>query len=329
MIFITNLRDITYRVYYSPMKYVRRRSRMVNRLYGGLVLLFIAVTDMSPVSAQELNAVVKVNSSMVQGTNRQVFNTLEEALRNFINGRRWTDVPLHPDESINCSFTLVITEVPSSGSFRGELYVQSHRSVENTTYLSPLLNQRDKEIEFDYMEYEPLQFDPNFIQGNLTATVAYYVYLVLGLELDSRSPLGGTSCFRNMELIAANVQSYGWKGWERRINRNRTAIATAFNDGSLGEYRQMWFEYHREGLDAGGGGSKPVAGREKVIPSILIMSDLHVRRPDNILIRLFGDAKLEEMVLLLSDAGVREKKQAYDALSKLYPARNAALEQLR
>ena len=273
--------------------------------YGCLAMLFFA--GILPLSAQELNAVVKVNSSMIQGANRQIFSTLEEALRIFINGCRWTDSQYRADERVNCSFTLVITEALSSNAFRGELSVQSHRPVENSAYTTPILNVRDTEMEFDYTEYQPLQFDPNFIQGNLTATIAYYAYLILGLDLDSRSPLGGTSCFRNMELIASGAQSYGWKGWERRNNRNRSAITAAFNDGALEEYRQMWFDYHRRGLDVSAGNGEP--GSEKIVLSILFMSTLHEKRPSNVLIRLFGDTKLEEMVTLLSRADAQKRNR--------------------
>lgn len=292
-----------------------------------LVILLITLVGILPLAAQELNAVVKVNSTMVQGANRQLFSSLEEALRTLVNGRRWTDNQFRPDERINCSFTLVITEALSSNSFRGELYVQSHRSVERSTYITPMLNVRDTEMDFDYTEYRPLQFDLNVIQGNLTATIAYYVYLILGLDLDSRSLLGGTSCFRNMELIATNAQSSGWKGWERRNQRNRSAIATAFNDGAFAAYRQMWFDYHRKGLDISDRNSDP--GSEEMIPSIQCLSTLQTRRPASVLIRLFGDAKLEEMVNILSKADVKEKRQAHEALLKLYPARNTELERLR
>lgn len=294
---------------------------------GWLVILLLALAGISPLSAQELNAVVKVNSSRVQGANRQVFDTLEEALRIFINGRRWMDSPLLADKRINCSFTLIITEALSSGSFKGELYVQSYRPIEKSDYITPMLNVRDTEMEFDYTEHQPLQFDLNFIQGNLTAIIAYYTYLILGLDLDSRSSLGGTSCFRNMELIATNAQSYGWKGWDRRSNRNRSAIAAAFNDGALEGYRHMWLDYHRQGLDVPAGNGEP--GSEKIVPSVLFLSALQTKRPTSVLIKLFGDTKLEEMVNLLSKTDVRERKQAYEALLKLYPARNTELGRLR
>jgi len=285
------------------------------------------VTGISPLSGQELNAAVKVNSSMIQGANRQLFSTLEESLRTFVNGRRWTDNHLRVEEQINCSFTLVITEALSPGSFKGELYVQSHRPIANSNYLTPMLNVRDMELEFDYSEYQPLQFDLNFIQGNLTATIAYYAYLILGLDFDSRSLLAGTSCFRNMELIATSAQSYGWKGWNYRNNRNRSAVAAAFNDAGQEEYRKMWFDYHRQGLDVLSGNDGPRS--EKIIPSVETLSALKTKRPTSVLIKLFGDTKLEEMVNLLSKSDATQKKQGYEALIKLYPARSAELGRLR
>lgn len=305
------------------------RSLQTIRIFrcGCLALLFFSLAGISPLSAQELNAVVKVNSTGVQSANRSLFNSLEESLWTFINGRRWSDRPVRADERISCSFTLVITEAIPSGSFKGELHVQSHRPVENSNYTSPMLNIRDRELEFDYTEHQPLQFDPNFMQGNLTAAVAYYAYLILALDFDSHSQWCGTSCFRNMEQIAANAQSYGWKGWERRNQRNRSAIAAAFNDGALGEYRQMWFDYHREGLDMTDRNGNP--GYEKIVPSIRFLSALQSKRPTSVLIKLFGDTKLEEMVNLLSKAEPSEKKQAHEALLKLYPTRNTELGRLR
>ncbi len=316
---------------YRRRKYVYFEDSLVRTPiilgYSCLSILLFFFAGLSSLSAQELNAEVKVNSSMVQGANRQALNVLEEALRTFINGRRWTDTPFRADERINCSFTLVITEAVSSNSFRGELYVQSHCPVEGSSYNTPLLNIRDKEMEFDYTVHQPLQFDPNFLQGNLTTIVAYYAYLILGLDLDSHSALGGTYCFRYMEQIVANAQSYGWKGWERSNNWNRSAIATTLNDGTLGEYRQMWFDYHRNGLDVTDRNGGPGLG--KIVPSVLFLTTMQTKRPNNLLIRLFGDAKLEEIVNLLSRADVREKREAYEALVKLYPARNNELEQLR
>jgi|AGTN01.1.fsa_nt_gi hypothetical protein len=290
--------------------------------YGCLTILFL--TGIFPLSAQELNASVKVNSSHIQGTNRQVFVSLEEALRIFINGRKWTNTDHPANERVDCAFTVVITETVTAGSFRGELLVQSRRPVRNTTHTTPMLNVRDRQFDFDYAEYLPLEFDPNYIQGNLTATIAFYVYLILGLHFDSTSSFGGTPCFRQMESIVANVQPYGWSGWEPfGSNRNRFAVSAAFNDGSQEAYRQMWYDYHRLGLDEMGDNNEQ--GREKVASAIPVVSSLHAQRPTSVLLTLFGDAKLEELTNVLSQASGREKQQAYNALREIYPAKTAEL----
>ena len=293
-----------------------------------LFLMTIYTAGFCSLAAQELNATVKVNSSAVQGTNRELFVSLEEALRTFINGRRWYVDNVRTDEKIECSFTLVITEALSAHSFRGELYVQSRRPVRDAVFTTPMLNWRDREISFDYMEYQPLAFDPGYIRENLTATIAYYVYLILGLDQDSRYPSGGTACFRQMELIAANVQPYGWSGWAQYDrNRGRSAIASAFNDGSLAHYRHMWFNYHVEGLDKLTGSDEK--GREKMVSSAAVVSSLYAERPASVLITLFGDAKLDEMTNLLSQCSREQKQQAYEALKRVYPSRSAALNKLR
>ena len=293
--------------------------------YACLAVLFLI--GMSSLSAQELNALVRVDHSRVRGANREIFIALEEELRAFVNGRKWTDNLLDADERVSCSFMLVINEVPSSGSFLGELYVQSYRPVKNSDYSTPLLNIRDKEVEFDYDGHSSLQFDPNFIQENLTATVAYYAYLVLGLHLDSQSLRAGTPCFRDMDRIAANCRSFGWKGWEHPDKRNRSSIAFALTDASLDEFRQMWFDYHVQGLDMAESNSDLVLVR--IIDSIRILSSLQAKHFSYTVSKLFGDAKLEEMINFLSKTEEPQKQQGLETLSKLYPARSRELERLR
>lgn len=293
-----------------------------------LLLLTICTGGFCSLSAQKLNATVKVNSSAIQGTNRELFISLEEALHTFINGRRWSDDNSGVNEKIDCSFTLVITEAPSAYSFRGELYVQSRRPVRDATFATPMLNMRDREVDFDYMEYQPLSFDPGYIRGNLTAIIAYYVYLILGMDQDSRYASGGTACFRQMELIAANVQPYGWSGWDRYgSDRGRAAIAAAFNDGSLEPYRRMWYDYHAAGLDQLNRSAD--RGLDAMASSVAVISSLYAERPTSVLIMLFGDAKLDELVNLLSRGNREQKRKAFESLKRVYPSRTAALEKLR
>ncbi len=293
-----------------------------------MILLLLSMGGVLSLTAQELNAVVKVNSSKIQGTNRAVFTSLEEALYTFINGRRWSDMTSRDDDKIDCTFTLVITEAVATHSFRGELYVQSRRAVRDATFATPLLNVRDRQFDFDYMEYQPLTFNVNDLRGNLTATIAYYVYLILGLDQDSRYPSGGTPFFRQMERIAATVQPYGWSGWDRYGNeRSRMAMAAAFNEGSLAFYRQMWYEYHVQGVDELSRSAD--RGPERMASAAAVIASLHAERPTSVLITLFGDAKLDELVNVLSRGRDEQRQKAYEVLKRVYPSRMAELDKLR
>ncbi|MEN6589314.1 MAG: DUF4835 family protein [Proteiniphilum sp.] len=293
-----------------------------------MCIWMIAAAGVFSLSAQELNATVKVHSNLIPGTHRQLFASLEEALHTFINGRRWSDLPGRSNEKIDCTFTLMITEALSPGSFRGELYVQSRVPVHNATLETPLLNIRDKQFAFDYAAYQPLSFDPHFVQDNLTATVAFYVYLILGLAGDADAPLGGTPSFRAMEEIAASVQSYGWRGWETdRHSRSRTVMAAAFNNGSGEGFRKMWYNYHALGLNLLS--TNASRGLENVAASVPLISSLHAEQPGSVLIQMFGDAKLEELSQLLSNGSTEKKRDAYQSLREIYPTRGTVLDKLR
>ena len=291
-----------------------------------LFILFFSLC-FSVVHAQELNATVSVNSSKIQGS-RQVFNTLEEQLRVFINDRKWSDVNFRANEKIDCSFTLIINEMSSSTSFNGELLVQSRRPVFNATYTTPLLNFRDPSLSFEYIEYQPLEFDPNNIPNNLSATIAFYVYLILGLDFDSMSSLGGTPYFRQMQTIANNVQTNNWSGWETfGSERNKSAISVTFNEPAFEGYRRMWYDYHRLGLDEMAENAEK--GREKVVTSLPVISSIYARRPNSVLITLFGDAKLDELVNVLTNASQQEKQEAYETFRNIYPTKTTELERIK
>ena len=162
---------------------------MINRVILQTVLLLLfSVTA----SAQEINASLSVNTSKIDESSRQVLQILESDLRTFINDRSWTNIQFAPQEKIDCSFTIIVNEAITTTSFIAELHVQSRRPVFNSIYMSPMLNYRDDKIMFDYIEHQPLDFDVNNISNNLTAVIAYYIYLILGLDFDSMTSLGGS-----------------------------------------------------------------------------------------------------------------------------------------
>ena len=296
---------------------------MKNAVFS-VIFWFIAV---GCTMAQNLNATVSVNSSQIQG-NRQLFNTLEEQLRIFINDGKWTDTHPPAHGKIDCSFILVVNEMSSPSSFKGELQVQARRPVPGASYKTPLLNYREPSFLFDYMEYQSLEFNPDNIPNNLVATIAFYVYLILGLDYDSTSPLGGTDCFRQMQIIASNVQSNNWSGWEAfGSERSKYAIAVAFNEPVFEDYRRMWYDYHRAGLDEMAANREK--GRQKVVTSLPVISSIYVHRSNSVLIMLFGNAKLDELVNVVTGMPEQEKRAAYETLRNIYPTQTTVLERLQ
>lgn len=277
----------------------------------------------------ELNAKVTVNSDKVQSTNKQVFTTLQTALTEFLNNRKWTDATFAINERINCSFTLIINEMVSDNSFKGELQIQSNRPVFNSSYTTTLLNFRDKEVEFDYVEFEPLQFVDNTLDNNLVAILVFYVNIILGLDFDSFALDGGSAYFQQAQQIVSLAQSQAsWTGWKAfDSNQNRHAVATALTENQGEDFRQMWYTYHLKGLDEMA--ANPDRGRTTIIESLAGLQKLKSARPVSVLLQMFSDAKLDEVVSIYSKATTQEKQEGYKMLSELFPTAGTRLEALK
>ncbi len=291
-----------------------------------LLYIIIAFVCSIGLHAQELNADIRINTSKLQGS-QQVMKTLEEQLRTFINERKWTNVNFLPNERIDCSFSIIVNEM-SSNTYSAELQIQSSRPVYNSTYTTTLINFRDPDFTFEYVEYQAMEFDINNIQDNLVATIAFYIYMILGIDFDSMSPFGGTPYFRNMQAIANNVQTNNWPGWETfGSDRSRYAIADAFNTPAYESYRQMWYDYHRLGLDEMA--TNVDKGKPKIFSSVSTVSALHSQRPGLVLVTLFGDAKMDELANVYLEATDQEKKKAYETLRNVYPTKTKELDKIR
>lgn len=281
----------------------------------------------SAVLAQELNAKVKVNAPKIEGS-KQALMTLESELNTFVNDHNWTDLKFAPKERIDCSFTLIIHEMSSPTSYTGELLVQSRRPIFNSSYHSPMLNYRDTKVSFDYIEYQPLSFDTNRYDNNLTSIFAYYIYLILGLDFDSMSLLGGTSYFQTMQSIATTAQSINQAEWGSFNDaRVRSSLASYLSNPSYESYRMMWYNYHRKGLDEMA--SNLDEGRKNIVTSLTELTSLKLRQSNSVLITIFGDAKLDELINVLSNGERDEKKSALETLQSVYPSKSRQLERLK
>ena len=279
-------------------------------------LLCICLLGAAPFigKAQELNARITINSDKVQSTNKQVFKTLQDALNDFVNNKKWTDATFAMNERIDCSMTLIINEMVSDNSFKGEIQVQARRPVYNSSYTTTLLNYRDTELSFDYTEFEPLEYTENTLNSNLIATVVFYIYTILGLDFDSFSPKGGTAFLEQaMQIVSLAQAQPTWTGWKAFENdRNRHALATALTDNTSELFRDMWYNYHRKGLDEMA--ANPDRGRTTIIGLLPVLEQVKSARPTSPLLQMFADSKLDEVVLIYSKATTQEKQEGYKML---------------
>ena len=276
----------------------------------------------------ELNARITINSDKIQGSDKQVFTTLQSALTEFVNNRRWTDATFAINERIDCSMTIIVNE-QTDNSFKAEIQVQARRPVYNSSYSTTLFNHRDTEFDFEYVQFEQLEYTENTLSRNLTATIVYYIYIILGLDFDSFSPLGGKTYFDQAQQIVNIAQSQGtWNGWRAfEKDDNRHGLITALTDNTSEIFRNLWYTYHRKGLDEMAG--NPDRGRMTIIEALPALQEIKSTRPTSVILRLFADAKLDEIVSIYSKATTQEKQEGYELLFNLYPTESTRLESLK
>lgn len=272
----------------------------------------------SNVIAQELNANVTINSDRIQGVDKNVFATLERGLYDMINYTTWSTTKFAQNEKIDCTFSITVLDL-SGNQFKTELFIQARRPVYNSTYVTSILNFRDTHLDFEYQENQTIEFVPTRIESNLIATIAFYCNLILALDFDSFAPLGGSSFFRAAQTIAMQAQSTSWKGWSTfDDNRSKTSIINAYMDDSAKPLRDFWYTYHRKGLDEMPANAD--RARTTILNGLPILKDIRNIRDSEIVLQMFGDCKLEEIVSLSSKATSEEKKSTYDLLRIIYPA---------
>ena len=290
------------------------------------LLATMALSAWSQVS--ELNAKLSINSSKVQGTNKEVFNTLQRALNEFINNKKWTNAKFSPNERIDCTFTMIVN-TQEDNRFSCELQVQARRPVYNSSYTTTIFNFRDTQLDFQYTEMEPLEYSETTLQSNLTATIVFYIYVILGIDFDGFSPKGGSVFFQQAQQILTLAQSEpswnGWKAFEK--DRNRHALITALTENQSEGYRQFWYDYHRKGLDEMAANAD--RGRTNILDALPALTAYKSARPTSILLQVFSDTKLDELVAIYSKATTQEKQTGYKTLSNLYPGQTNRLESLR
>lgn len=283
------------------------------------------------IHGQELRCTVTINSDQVQGTNKEVFNTLKQSIEEFVNTSRWTNMTFQEKERIECSMLLVVKGV-QDGVFDCEFTCQSRRPVFGTSYSSPTLNFKDDDFVFTYQEYDRLDYQQSMFTTNLTALLAYYCYLIIGHDMDSFSKLGGTPYFKTCENIVTAAQSasldnaemVGWKAFES--NRNRYALINNLMDEAFKKYRIYYYDYHRHGLDEMV--TNVANARARIAKDIKALKEAYNARPATYVVNAFLDAKSDELVNIFKKGTSEEKKMVYDLLMDIDPTRQGTYDDI-
>ena len=291
------------------------------------ILTMLAVLG---VYAQELQVKVSVNHSQIQGTDESVFENLKQTIEQFMNERAWTDLQFQKNERIQCNLNLTVSKyLRDENRFECTALIQANRPVYNAAYTSTLYNNRDASFNFDFQQFDQLNFAEENIDNQLTALLAYYALLMIGLDLDSFSPIGGTDVLQRCLILVNNAQNLGFPGWKSfEDNRNRFAIINDYMDESMKPFRQLQYDYYRKGLDEMAHNAE--RGRTEI--SSAIENDLqqaHENKPLSLLPQIWTDYKKDELANIYHGKGTqKEKQRIYDLLMSLNASQNNSWEQI-
>lgn len=278
--------------------------------------------------SQELNMRITINSDRISGTDKERFTNLQDVLNQFVNGRKWTDATFAANERIESSMLITITEASEDNFYKAEIQVTATRPVYDSSYNTPTFNYKDSEFEFGYIPGQSINFTENNIDNNLTATIAYYVYIVLGLDFDSFGLNGGRPYFDKALNIVNSAQSLNTAGWAAfGGDRNRYSLATALTDESISVFHDLWYNYHRRGLDEMA--ANATRGRTEIEKTLPLLQQVYQSRPSSALIYFFGDTKLDELVNVYLKATREEKNSAAKILENIYPSKRYLIDNLK
>ncbi|WP_405416200.1 DUF4835 family protein [Maribacter sp. Asnod1-A12] len=280
------------------------------------LLLFIFIGFLS--NAQELTCAVTVNSDQLTQGDQQVFKTLERSLNDFVNKTKWTNRVYKENERVNAQMFITITSYESN-SFSGNIQIQSSRPVYNTSYSTPVFNYKDNAFNFQYIEFQPMIFNENQFESNLVSVMAYYVYVILGLDADTFSLEGGTEFYRKAQNIVTQAQGSNSAGWSQSADSNRSRFELIDNllSNTYREYRIAMYNYHRKGLDILPDNNS--TGKQVIAGTMNLFQTMINRRPNAFLISTFFDAKSEEIKNIFSDGPKVDIVKLKETLNKIAP----------
>lgn len=292
------------------------------------LILFLVFLYTSISFSQELRATVAINYEQVNNGNPQLFKNLEKQVTEFLNNTKWTDKEVKEIEKIECNFFINVTSY-GSNNFEATLQIQASRPVFNSTLSTPILNINDKNFNFRFIEFENMIYDANSFTSNLVSVMAFYSNLIIGIEGDSFSKLGGLEYLKTASNIVTVAQSSGFKGWSQSEsgNNNRNFLISDILSTTYEPFRTAMYLYHREGLDVMAENTK--TGKEGVAKAIVTLSEIQKSRPNSLLARTFFDTKADEIVSIFAGGPKMDIAPLVENLNKISPLNSQKWNKIR
>lgn len=310
------------------------RFLFLSSLRVSLLALITASGFLMPcnkVAAQELNARITINHSLIQGTDNAVFDELQQTLTQFVNDRQWTALQFQKNERIPCSFNITVTKYDkSTNMFTCKAVIQATRTAYNSSYNTTIYSNQDNDFNFEYAQFDQLNFNEEAVDNQLTALMAYYAFLMIGINLDTFAPMGGEDVLQRCMNLANNCQNLNYPGWKAFDNdRNRFAMINDYLDGAMKPFRQLQYDYYRNGLDE----MATNADRGRTNISTAIEENLkkcHEDRPMSLLPQIWTDYKRDELANIYKGKGTqKEKEQVYEILFGINASQNNAWQKIK
>ena len=295
------------------------------------LLLSVFNVQFSICNAQELQVKVNVNHSQIQTTDASVFENLQQTIEQFMNDRQWTDLQFQSVERIQCSLNLTVTKyVREDHHFECTALIQANRPVYNAAYTSTLYNNRDASFNFDFQQFDQLNFMEENIDNQLTALLAYYALLIIGIDLDSFAPMGGSDILQRCMFLVNNAQNLGFPGWKAfEDSRNRFAFINDYLDEGMKPFRQLQYDYYRKGLDEMANNAE--RGRTEISTALETqLSQAHSDKPLSLLPQIWTDYKKDELTAIYKGKGTqKEKERIYELLMGINASQNSSWEMIK
>ena len=295
---------------------------------GILTLLYILLA--ASVGAQELQVKVNINSSQVEGTDKSVFENLQQTLEQWMNDKQWTELQFQKDERINVNFNITVQKYDKANNrFECSAMIQANRPVYNSAYTTTLYNNKDGDFNFDFAQFDQLNFMEENIDNQLTALMAYYAFLIIGLDLDSFGSMAGTEVLQRCMNLTNNAQDMGFPGWKAfEDSRNRFAIINDYLDAAMKPFRQMQYDYYRKGLDEMSNNAE--RGRTNISEALELLKQAHQDKPLSLLPQIWTDYKRDELANIYKGKGTqKEKENVYNILFNLNASQSEAWNKIK